>query len=118
MHSAPGFSGSQPITVSILFAKRRSARELRGEKRADAIERMKHLKIEPFFSDSDRKAFSSKISEFENQPLLEAYARDKERSEMVFNTSMLRVAKHARQGKKRRNIRRKAAGGNGEATYT
>lgn len=97
----------QPDHITMLIAKRRSARELRGEKRADAIERMKHLKIEPFFTDLDRKAFTSKISEFENRPLLEAYARDQERSEMVFSTSMLRVAKHARQGKKRRNIQRK-----------
>lgn len=97
----------QPDHITMMIARRRSARELRGDKQADLIERQKHFKIEPFLSETDRKAFLSKINEFESEPISKAYERDRARSEMVFNTSMLRVAKHARLGKTRRNIRRK-----------
>ncbi|PWN37609.1 uncharacterized protein FA14DRAFT_142034 [Meira miltonrushii] len=97
----------QPDHITMLIAKRRSARELRGLKRADSVERLKHLKVDPFLSETDRMEFSRKISDFELQPMQEAYDRDRARSEMVFSTSMLRVAKHARQGKKRSRERKR-----------
>lgn len=97
----------QPDHITMMIANRRSSHELRSYKHADIRERLKHLQIEPFLAKTDSKAFSNEILSFEQEPIRESYHRAHIRSKMYFSTGMLRVAKHARLGKKRAHIRRK-----------
>ncbi len=107
----PRYKPVQPIAITMMIAKRRTARLRRRERQADTSELQRSMDVETRLlrmlgrgSASD-DAWQQPLRD-EQKRIQEGFAGDARRARMVFTEHMLRRAKQARRARQRASERR------------